>query len=106
MQVRGASTSDTTRSLCVGPQHRILWHGWQEELLFDKPEVRVAAKLLINDQTTRREEGEAMSTARQTLLRKRGKSGDEVPCPQQRRKQGPKALVRTGPPRKTLLPTS
>jgi len=43
--------------LKVSPQHRMLLSGWQAELLFDEPEVLVAAKLLLNDSTIRREEG-------------------------------------------------
>lgn len=41
------------RALAVSPQHRMMLSGWQAELLFDEPEVLVAAKLLVNDRTIR-----------------------------------------------------
>jgi len=43
--------------LKVSPQHRMLLSGWQAELLTGEEEVLVAAKMLVNDQTIRREEG-------------------------------------------------
>ncbi|OYU18322.1 MAG: hypothetical protein CFE34_11120 [Rhodobacteraceae bacterium PARR1] len=52
-----AGTLGNTRPLRVSPQHSLLLQGWQAERLFDEAEVQVAAKLLINDQTIRREEG-------------------------------------------------
>ncbi|MBU9699204.1 Hint domain-containing protein, partial [Rhodobacteraceae bacterium HSP-20] len=45
------------RRLKVSPQHRMLLGGWQAELLFDEPEVLVAAKMMVNDTTIRPEEG-------------------------------------------------
>ncbi|MEZ5754841.1 MAG: Hint domain-containing protein [Paracoccaceae bacterium] len=51
-----AGTLGNARKLAVSPQHRMLLAGWQAELLFDEPEVLVAAKLLVNDQTIRTEE--------------------------------------------------
>ena len=56
-----AGTLGNTRPLRVSPQHRMLLQGWQAELLFDEAEVLVAAKLLVNDQTIRREEAEAVT---------------------------------------------
>jgi hypothetical protein len=53
-----AGTLGNTRTLRVSPQHRMLLSGWQAELLFDEPEVLVAAKMLVNDQTIRAEEVE------------------------------------------------
>ena len=55
--VIAAGALGNTRPLRVSPQHRMLLQGWQAELLFDEAEVLVAAKLLVNDQTIRREEG-------------------------------------------------
>ena len=52
-----AGTLGNSRTLRVSPQHRMLLQGWQAELLFDEAEVLAAAKLLVNDQTIRREEG-------------------------------------------------
>ena len=43
--------------LVLSPQHRVLVTGWQAELLFGEPEVLVAAKHLINDNTIARKEG-------------------------------------------------
>ncbi len=43
--------------LRVSPQHRMLLAGWEAELLYDAAEVLVAAKMLVNDQTIRRDEG-------------------------------------------------
>lgn len=51
-----AGALGNSRRLAVSPQHRMLLSGWQAELLFDEPEVLVAAKLLINDSTIRAEE--------------------------------------------------
>ena len=51
-----AGTLGNTRALRVSPQHRMLLSGWQAELLFDEPEVLVAAKMLVNDQTIRAED--------------------------------------------------
>jgi Ca2+-binding RTX toxin-like protein len=51
-----AGTLGNSRTLRVSPQHRMLLSGWQAELLFDEPEVLVAAKLLVNDHTIRAEE--------------------------------------------------
>ncbi|MBA4351257.1 MAG: hypothetical protein C0427_08420, partial [Rhodobacter sp.] len=51
-----AGTLGNTRTLRVSPQHRMLLSGWQAELLFDEPEVLVAAKMLVNDQTIRAED--------------------------------------------------
>ncbi len=51
-----AGALGNTRRLAVSPQHRMLLSGWQAELLFDEPEVLVAAKLLVNDSTIRAEE--------------------------------------------------
>lgn len=45
------------RRLKVSPQHRMLLSGWQAELLYEEPEVLVAAKLLVNDTSIRPEEG-------------------------------------------------
>ncbi|WP_232489135.1 Hint domain-containing protein [Rhodobacter amnigenus] len=45
------------RALRVSPQHRMMLTGWQADLLFDAPEVLVAARLLVNDRTIRRHEG-------------------------------------------------
>jgi hypothetical protein len=53
-----AGTLGNTRTLRVSPQHRMLLSGWQAEVLFDETEVLAAAKMLVNDQTIRREEGE------------------------------------------------
>ena len=36
------------RALCVSPQHRILYSGYQAELLFGTPEVLIAAKHLVD----------------------------------------------------------
>ena len=52
-----AGAMGNTRRLKVSPQHRMMLSGWQAELLFDEPEVLVAAKHLVNDSTILREEG-------------------------------------------------
>lgn len=46
-----------TRDLVVSPQHRMLIRGWRAEMLFDQPEVLVAALHLIDDTRIRRIEG-------------------------------------------------
>jgi hypothetical protein len=51
-----AGALGNTRTLAVSPQHRMLLSGWQAELLFDEPEVLVAAKMLVNDTTIRAED--------------------------------------------------
>ncbi|OYU17762.1 MAG: hypothetical protein CFE34_14120 [Rhodobacteraceae bacterium PARR1] len=43
--------------LRVSAQHRMLLSGWEAELLYDAAEVLVAAKMLVNDRTIRRDEG-------------------------------------------------
>jgi hypothetical protein len=52
-----AGTLGNTRTLRVSPQHRMLLSGWQAELLYESAEVLVAAKMLVNDQTIRPEDG-------------------------------------------------
>lgn len=46
-----AGALGNTEDLRVSPQHRMLLTGWRAEMLFGAPEVLVAAKHLINDQT-------------------------------------------------------
>ncbi|MGB5559439.1 MAG: Hint domain-containing protein [Paracoccaceae bacterium] len=42
-----------SRTLLVSPQHRLLYDGYRAELLMGQPEVLIAAKHLINDDTIR-----------------------------------------------------
>lgn len=52
-----AGALGNARDLRVSPHHRMLLGGWQTEMLFGDPEVLVAAKHLVNDQTILRLEG-------------------------------------------------
>lgn len=49
-----ADAIGNSRPLLVSPQHRVLLRGWKAELLFDSPEVLVAAKHLVNTETIHR----------------------------------------------------
>ncbi len=40
-----------TQDLLLSPAHRVVLQGWQTELLFDTPEMLVAAASLVNDST-------------------------------------------------------
>lgn len=50
-----AGVFENARDVVVSPQHRMLWQGWQSELMFSQSEVLVAAKHLINGSTVVRE---------------------------------------------------
>jgi hypothetical protein len=49
------------RDILVSPQHRMLIRGWRAEMLYGEPEVLVAAKHLINDDTILREPAETVT---------------------------------------------
>ncbi len=48
-----AGTLGATADVYVSPQHRLLFSGWQAELLFGEPELLVPAKALVNSDTIR-----------------------------------------------------
>ena len=50
-------TWGANRPLKVSPQHRLLFSGWQAEVLFGEPEVLIPAKHLVDGQSIRQKAG-------------------------------------------------
>lgn len=58
-----AGVLNNEHDLCVTPQHRIRFAGWQADLLFGEGEVLVAAQDFVNGTTVTREIGATVSYA-------------------------------------------